>query len=314
MNSIKTSKLVLAALAVAASALMLAPTAAADPAIFVGDITSPAAPLTPELGAGTVTIPFTYQLDNAAYNLAGAAQSAVSINFRFDCVDGVEMSGALTRILPIEPTGAPTANFPGSASFTVAVTRDAPGLKLLNCNIFMSANSVSQVAPAVDERNVASFKVKADYFPLISSGVAGSSIKQAGPQKNVNFDVTVNNFGNAKTQVVFSIVDEPSSGKWEVLTPDPLILDTPNGGTEATQGTGTISVSTTYKNGWNNEKGALKIRMTAKTTEDPSNLNIMEIDSNMLVRVRGVYVPGLEPIVLLGAVLGTALLARRRSE
>ncbi len=292
------------------------PTASAQTgeADLVGEsaVLSPNTPILPEIGTATLTLKYKYTIPTSIHNLAGAKQSTVGVTLTFNCDPGVIITGTTSRSINVDPVsaGATESEFPAEAVFGVTVDRTAPGLKTLACRVLGSATALdAQFAQSVDQKEIGSFNVKADYFPLISSNVAGK-VKDSGPRKNVGFDITLSNFGNAKTQVSFEVLSKPAGKRWQVLTPDPIILDTPNGGTEATSGTAKLSIATTYKNGWNNEQGAVQLKMTARAAEQLSNPNVLELQSNMLVRIRGVYVPGFEPVVMLGAVLGAGLMAR----
>jgi hypothetical protein len=135
-------------------------------------------------------------------------------------------------------------------------------------------------------------------------------LKQAGPQKQVPFELEVTNFGNARTQYLFEITNSPG-GKWNALPPEVMLLDSPNSGQGTPTNTATFTVATPFKNGWNNAEGAYTITIKPSAADDPEKVG-NPLTANVLVRVRGVYVPGVEPFVMVAAVLGAALVLRAR--
>lgn len=68
-------------------------------------------------------------------------------------------------------------------------------------------------------------------------------------------------------------------------------------------------VSTPYQNGWNNDETTLVFRLQPVSTNHQDTKG-QEVSVNVLARVRGIYVPGPEPMLLVGAILGAALVAR----
>lgn len=228
-----------------------------------------------------------------------------------NCPSYVSVTGASTKVFPYpEPgTGTPTT----TETFTLDVTigRDAPGLQTITCTATITAAAVSGGTVQGDSDTV-QFNVRADYYSLIQASVS-QKVQQAGPYKEVPFDIELSNFGNARTQIAFEVTERPTGGKWNVAIPDNIILDSPNTGTGSPNDVATFTVTTTYKNGWNNEQGSFTLLLRPTSADQPDKVG-NTLSTNMLVRVRGVYVPGLEPIVMLGALAGAGLVARMRND
>lgn len=304
---------ILVGVAIAAAALMLLPSVAAQnpagaPSIQVSKVGVPTTPIKPQIENPSFTVEFTYNLPNAAFSAGSVVTSNVNVNLVFQCQSGVTITGASAVIVPITPG---QASAQGRASYQVTIPRTAPGLQAIPCVLRISAAAPNAGTPAVPEQQVP-FTVTADYYSVNQVKLA-SKLKQSGPQKQVPFEMEVTNFGNARTQYIFEIGAEPSKGKWNAILPEVLLLDSPNSGQGSPTNTAVFTVATPFKNGWNNEEGAYQIIIKPASADDPSKVG-NPLSANMLVRVRGVYVPGVEPFVMLGAILGTALLLRLRKD
>ena len=255
---------------------------------------------------GSPTTPIRPEVDNPQFTSAAAANSNLKVDFTFNCPTYVIITGSTSVILPIAPS--PTAaSYPGSGSFNIAVTRAAPGLQQLPCTVTATATSLNAQYPAASSAPTP-FSVSADYYALVQATV-NTLLKQAGPQKQVPFQVDLTNFGNARTKISFELISEPKSGRWQPLVPTQLYLESPNSGLTPTQNQATFTVSTTYKNGWNNIEGSFQVNMKSEAADVPEKPGDEQL-MNFVVRVRGVYVPTLEPLLMLGALVGSAFVAR----
>lgn len=309
MNKVRSTILVGVALAI--TALMLMPSGAAqavNPKVQIVKVGAPTTPIKPQIDNPSFTVDFNYVLDNPAVTSGGTANSVVAVDLTFQCQNGVVITGPAQVLVPIQ-TGA-QSTFPGKGTYQLTIPRTAPGLQSIPCILKAKAQQVNAGIPASPEAQ-SPFTVTADYYSVNQVKLA-SKLKQSGPQKQVPFEMEVTNFGNARTQYTFELGASPS-GKWNAILPEVLLLDSPNSGQGSPTNTAIFTVATPFKNGWNNLEGAYQIVVKPASADDPSKTG-NPLTANMLVRVRGVYVPGLEPMVLLGAVLGSALLLRLRKD
>lgn len=276
----------------------------------------PVAALLPEIDTAGVTLGFTYKMPNQAFNALGISQSTTTATLDLQCDDSnIIITGPKSTSITLtpEPTGAGEIEKDFSfGPLVVSVTRDLPGLKQIQCNYKAAVGAIGvnnqgvQAATGGD----GSFTVSAKFYSVVQAKV-GQQIKQAGPQKDVPFEVQLDNFGNARTQISFEINERPGGSKWQAVVPDDVILDSPASGGAKTSDTAVFTVTTPFKNGWNNEQGTYRLKMKTFAADDPTQEGV-ELFTNVLVRVRGVYVPSLEPFVMVAAVLGAALVARSK--
>ncbi len=274
-------------------------------------------PLLPEIETAQVTLAYKYDFGNPVTPVGGASQTTATATIQIKCTDpNIIVTGPESTTFNISPTenSGASSTFEYESKFTIAVTRDLPGLKQIRCNTesFVDAIQGGGTAPIADKSNTApgAFTVSAKFYSVVQAKVA-QQIKQAGPQKDVPFEVQLDNFGNARTQINFEINERPGGDKWSAVVPDDVILDSPASGGAKTSDTAVFTVTTPFKNGWNNEQGTYRLKMKTFAADDPTQEGV-ELFTNVLVRVRGVYVPSLEPFVMVGAVIGSALIARQK--
>jgi hypothetical protein len=302
--------MILAGAAVVAVAVLLAPSTVAQGApVLDVTITPPSGQIMPEIESGQLRVNVKYTSSNQVQPLASAQNQQVAINFQFNCQFGVVVTGPTQKFIAVNP--APNSVNQVDANFQITIPRSAPGLQAIPCAVTTTGSALLQTVVPAPTPRTDNFQVTAGYYSLSQVQLA-SKLKQSGPQKQVPFEMTITNFGNARTQYTFELGAQPG-GKWNALIPEVLLLDSPNSGQGSPTNTAVFTVATPFKNGWNNEEGAYQIVIKPSAADDSSKTG-NPLTANMLVRVRGVYVPGLEPFVLLGAILGSALLLRLRKD
>lgn len=309
----QTKKLLTALGTVAIVAIFLVPATmaqapAGQPQVQLTKSTYTAENLKPEIGSGKVNLEFDYIIPNTATSIGGTANGIATATVLVTCTDrtNVIITGPQTINFLVAP-GQDT-KFPFKADFNVAVTRDLPGLKKVTCDWTAEVAEVQANSLPASGQAKGNFQVSAAFFSLVQAKVP-TQIKEAGPQKEVSFEITLDNFGNARTQIQFAVDERPGGAKWQAVLPDDVILDSPSGAGGKTTDTAIFTIQTPHKNGWNNEQGTYRLRMKTFAADDPEQTGL-DLTTNMLVRVRGVYVPTLEPMIMVGAVIGAAALAR----
>jgi hypothetical protein len=306
----KSRSMILVGVALAIAALMLLPAATAQvPASTISNIkiNAPTSPIKPAIENPAFTVTFDYNLNNQAQSTNAGATPNVQVNLVPQCTNGVVITGAPSVIVALAPA-QPKAS--GTANFQISIPRTAPGLTPISCTMKISAPAPNPTIGPAAEQTVG-FTVTADYYS-VNQVQLSSKLKQSTPQKQVPFELEITNFGNARTQYTFELTGDPG-GKWQQILPEVLLVESPNTGQGSPVATTTFTVATPYKNGWNNIEGSYQLTIKPSAADDPTKAG-NPLTANMLVRVRGVYVPGLEPMVMLGALLGSALLLRLRKD
>lgn len=297
-------------IALAAVALLMVPSAVAQtpPKLDVA-VSPPTGEVIPERTV-PMSMDITWSQNNPAQPLAGAQNNNVQITITPNCPFNIQITGQRTLLIPIDST-QPQGPHTQRASLFVTVPRTAPGLQTATCNFEVTGTELAPTGVPAPDSYSGSFPLNVGYYSLNQVQVA-TKLKQAGPQKQVPFELEITNFGNARTQYLFEITNAPG-GKWNALPPEVMLLDSPNAGTGSPTNTAVFTVATPFKNGWNNDEGAYTITISPSAADDPEKVG-NPLTANILVRVRGVYVPGLEPFVMVAAILGTALVLRLRKD
>lgn len=302
---------ILVALALATVLMALTPVALAQappPTLAIEALKAPAPGIKPEIGSGTLSFTLRYTIQNAAQPAIGVAASTAVVTVTPSCTNpNVFVQGPSAVMITVDPK-ATSPTYTKDVSYSVTVNRQAPGLQLLQCTV--SAKAAALQGTSVPESNTAAqpFPVTADFFPYISAKVSSATL-DAGPQKPIPFAIVVDNFGNAQTQVVFALANTPAENWNNIILPPPLTLDSPNSGGAKTQDTATMTVNTPFKNGWNNYEQAFQVTMTPIAALDNAKTGT-PVSVSMFARSRGIYVPGPEPMLLVAAIIGAALVAK----
>lgn len=287
--------------ALALSVVLLAPPSAlaqeqAEPLLEVG---APffgeglAIPVAPDDGLWQV--PWSLTFSNAV--VAAQSASQVSISWALSCDQDI-------RLLDPTPTlvqyAAGEDSYAGVAELRVTAAPTAQGDVPVRCTMNGTATDENGVMQATDS---------VEYGALIEfkgsiAVVVSSSMRQAGPQKQIPYPIEITNTGNSRTKVAFEMVDSPK-GKWNALVPEQVVLD-PGQTLVAI-----FTVATPFSNGYNNGGESFVVRATPTSVLD-SNVQADSVEIPFQAQVKGWYVPGPSMALLALALAGLAAVVRRR--
>lgn len=290
---------------------VLAPNATAQlnkPSFTINSVTINKSPLAPDIETGTVTVTSIYSFTQIATNVGGVTTPTVQLKWTQPTCDkaGTLIAGSLNQAVPLDNTGQKTS-YTITSTFILSISQAAPGETDILCTFKGKVSAVvgTQI-PETDEAS-ANLLVKARYLGLLSASV-GTTIQEGGPQKEIRYEIELTNLGNALTNVNFALKTTAPAG-WSPVPPTPIIMQSQQqGGTEFNTKVAFL-IQTPHKNGWNNDETTFQLEITPSSTKDPT-LQGNPIAVNVLARVRGIYVPGPEPILMLGALLGAVMVSR----
>jgi hypothetical protein len=264
-------------------------------------VSPPPSPLVPEQEF-VVVVSVTASCDGLLKHVAPTAGGAVAtVTWRAPA--SILISGSTS--VTFSPEGcAGRTEMTVDAPFNITMTREAPGLKSIATEV-----GASWASPPFGESAWEKVTFAADYYPLTLVKVA-QKVKVCGCDR-FDFEVELTNHGNARTQHNFEILKQPDGGKWDILLPDPVILDSPYGGGEGkTVDTAIVSIT-----GGEAGKGGYTLRILVVSADQPDKTG-EPIEVHLLARKVGVVdrlmpAPG-APVLLLGLV-ALAMALRRRA-
>lgn len=205
--------------------LALAPAGAAG-SLEIGPVDAPQDPIVPDTGSAAVTVPVRIDCQAALeWTGYGVLEPSVRLDLSWVPEDpGVVVTGAMAKDVPVEPCvqGEPELN--AEVPLEVQVSHEAPGERPLRVDLTLEASTGAATGPEGDEgRAATAFVVVADYLGVLRAH-APTTIKHAGPGKEISFPVELVNFGNSYTAVSFSVQDGEVPEGWQVVLPSPVIL------------------------------------------------------------------------------------------
>ncbi len=293
-------------------ALLLLPSGQAQTLTITGEKTVDG--IRPGLGGEDITVDFNYQFDNPTFTAGQLEKSFVTVTVTTNCKNNnFIVTGPGAVLITLEQ--APETKSSARETYSVSANREAPGLTEVQCTITGTPGALNSAAANQGTTPYThTFNALADFYGAVSVQLS-NPIEKAGPQKEVPFPLAFQSFSNANTRVIFSIADEadrPSGDRWRHVLPTDLIIGSTAKGGDNT-GDAIFQVSTPYKTGWNNVVGNYLLTMTTEALDDPQQKG-NTMTASILVRVRGVYVPGFEVVALIGSLLGSVVLLRGRDE
>ncbi len=247
----------------------------------------------------TVPVPWMVQFGNVVGANAAPADGQARIEWALACGEHELRLENATTPIPSEPGQGGKRS--GVAGLSVQAAAGTRGMEPLECLLTAAFRETSGSYGADAEVPVQ---------PVVDQvgGIAASvpfPVKQAGPQKQVPFEIEVRNDGNSQVSVAFEVVERPR-GKWNALPPEVLFLGP--GGTN----TAIFTVATPFHQGFVNMAGNYTVRLTpsAGPGGEPAG---EPVDVGVRVTAKGWYVPGPSPLLAVAVLAALALAVRARA-
>ncbi len=287
------------------------------PFLAVPDVAAQGGPLGPELTLGfevspepirpgaelkTVTAVAMIRCD-VLLAAAGPSQSVV-LTLDVQTSEHVVVIGALSSEVPAAGCAAGTTHVQHRHELALALRPNAPGLQPLE------VAGTARVGDAQSEPST--FAIVGTYIPLVQINVANGKLRTCNGPCRIEYQFEVTNFGNARTIVSFELTDRPSDSSWAATSPEPLTIDTEQSGLGYKQ---TIAFVVEVPGGANSDLGAFTLTVHLAAAADPEQTgtpfttNVLARNVSLVTKVT----PAPMPLALGLAVLGAALLARRRA-
>lgn len=300
----KFLNVLVAAMLVTTILLSIIPTAAAQSAQLVVELQPSPDKLRPLQGQITIPGKVTYTADQTAQT--GIIGVPVTLTVR-NAPSWAAVTISPQTVIMNFANAQPGASVTATANFNVFVSASEQAPAYQAAPIEIAASAAQPSAAGASATGQGSIPIQAEFFSIIDVQLA-EAIKVDRPQQPVVFPLTITNFGNANTKVSFQVVSQAEN--LEVPVPGDVTLQSKQAGGNQITATVPLTVQTPYKNGYMNEVGSVTYKVTSAYALNPQ-LKGDESTVSVLVTTKGFYVPGFEPLLLIG-LLGLSAVAMRR--
>ncbi|MFA5102518.1 MAG: hypothetical protein WC525_05145 [Candidatus Thermoplasmatota archaeon] len=200
------------------------------------------------------------------------------------CTATIGQGTLATTVSPGEPTYVKT-------TLSLQVADDAPAFGLGYIKVIATARKAGLIEGFIQEFTLTFVP---DYKPLIQPAYPETNTKKIGPLDTAVFPVQITNLGNARTVVLFTIVDVPSD--WNAIVTDQIILEEGEGSSS----TAYLVIKPPKNFGYHNDEKTITISMQPVKYDDYSKKGEITY-ATFLVESRGFSTPGFESIAFIGA-------------
>ncbi|RLF26441.1 MAG: hypothetical protein DRN01_04715 [Thermoplasmata archaeon] len=211
----------------------------------------------------------------------------------------------------IVSTEVSTSYKSAQAIVTLSVDENAPAFTQSKVRIKMHARTLRGLGCEISEVTFYDeIPFTPGYSPVISFTTPNGNFKEIGPGNTANFDIHVENLGNAPTEVTFKILNQPKGWSPNIISMTTLgakVL-----GEETTKEIPFV-VQPPYNFGYHNERQSFQVSLTPAYYRDPT-LTGKEYVITFVVQSRGFSTPGFEMVFALTALVGLAFVTKKRQK
>jgi hypothetical protein len=197
----------------------------------------------------------------------------------------------------------------------VSTSRDAPAYATADYEVTVTVKLTPSANCNMDgSSSKQRVQIKNDYFPLIEAIPQQTTLK-AGQNSQVRFPIDITNFGNGQTRINSDVTYQSTSELDALIPPSSFVVESKAQQGTAAKDTKTVYVTarTPHNNGYTNSIYSFSADFTGEYAgTKPAGEPTTDKQSVFLsLQVQGVYAPGFDPTMLIGA-LGVALLGMRK--
>jgi hypothetical protein len=187
---------------------------------------------------------------------------------------------------------------------TIRIDENAPAF---GAGYVMITASVPKIGLIDAYTQVFTLEFTPAYLPMINAQLPEGNSKTIGPMDTASFPIVVENMGNARTTVKFTIHNIPQG--WVAVVTDDITLDASKGST----GTAYLTVRPPKNFGYHNDDESIIVTMSPARAEDLSNIGPSKTVT-VIVESRGFSTPGFESLLFIGALLAVVLIIKLKKK
>jgi len=197
------------------------------------------------------------------------------------------------------------------AIVTISVNENAPAFSDGVVKIRLHARKILSLAIEVREVTlIADIRFYSGYVPIIGFSVPKGNFMEVSPMSTANFDIHLENLGNAKTDVICKVLNVPKDWSPNIISKTTLGAKVLG---EDPTSTIQLVVKPPYGFGYHNERETIQVSLTPLYYGDPS-IRGQEYILTFTVQSRGFSTPGFEAVLLIFALAGFALISKKRNK
>ena len=191
------------------------------------------------------------------------------------------------------------------AILKISFQEDAPARGEVKIKVKMHSDMVPGLLFQINEAtHIGEISFTPDYLPIISVTPQGNFL-EISPGEVARFDIEIENLGNAKTVVDFTILDFPKDWSPNIISSTTI--------TEMGKTTVQLLVQPPYGFGYHNERETVQIRIVPSYFGDPLFTG-REYTETFTIQSRGFSTPGFEVAFTFIALIGVGLLLKKRNK
>ena len=201
----------------------------------------------------------------------------------------------------------PNGQFHATTTLTLQVEDDAPAYGLGSIKVKATARAGGLIQ---GYENTFTLSFIPDYKPLIKPSLPETNVKEIGPMGTATFPIVVENLGNARTVVLFTVVNV--SDGWNAVITSQVTLEEGGGSTA----TAYLVIRPPKGFGYHYDEKTITITMQPVKADNFNQKGEITTET-FLVQSRGFSTPGFEGIAFFGAlaiILITMMFIKKRKK
>jgi hypothetical protein len=192
-----------------------------------------------------------------------------------------------------------------NATLKISFLEDAPAMGDVKIRVKMESERVPGLLFHINEKTaIGEISFTPNYLPIISVKPLGN-FQEISPGEVARFDIEIENMGNAKTVVDFTILTNPEGWSPNIISSTTI--------SENTKTTVQLLVQPPYGFGYHNDREQVQIKIIPSYFADPL-LKGREYTETFTIQSRGFSTPGFEIIFTLIALIGVGFLIKKQKE
>lgn len=262
-------------------------------------------PLVPLGEPGQLTLNVKYQVTTGAFlsQTLFLLFQGRQVNINIEVIDTPEWctatlkSNTITTTIKTQPQDMTTM-------LTIRIDENAPAF---GAGYVQISASVPKIGLIDAYTQVFTLEFTPAYLPMISAQLPEGNSKTIGPMDTASFPIVVENMGNARTTVKFTINNIPKG--WIAVVTDDITLDASKGST----GTAYLTIKPPKDFGYHNDDESITVTMSPARAEDLSNIGESKTVT-VIVESRGFSTPGFESLLFISALAAVILIIKLKKK